>query len=56
LEKELELEVNREKSGAGASGNSSVLGFRLCEDGRIGVAPKTIARLKGRVWECWDAQ
>lgn len=56
LEKELGLEVNREKSGAGPSGGSSLLGFRLYEDGRIGIAPKAIARLKERVRESWEAR
>ncbi len=45
LEKELGLEVNREKSGAGPSGGSSLL-LRLYEDGRIGVSPQAIQRLK----------
>ncbi len=56
LEKELGLEVNREKSGAGPSGDSSLLGFRLYEDGRIGVSPKAITRLKERVRDCWEAR
>lgn len=56
LERELGLEVNREKSGAGPSGGSSLLGFRLYEDGRIGIAPKAITRLKERVRDCWEAR
>lgn len=56
LEKNLGLEVNHGKSGAGPSGSSSLLGFRLYEDGRIGVAPKAIQRLKERVRELWDAR
>ena len=56
LEKELGLEVNREKSGTGPSAGSSLLGFRLYEDGRIGISPKAIAKLKERVRECWDAR
>ena len=56
LEKELGLEVNREKSGAGPSGGSSLLGFRLYEDGRIGVSPKAISKLKERVRDCWEAR
>ena len=56
LEKELGLEVNREKSGAGPSGGSSLLGFRLYEDGRIGISPKAITRLKERVRDCWEAR
>jgi group II intron reverse transcriptase/maturase len=56
LKKELKLEVNREKSGSGPSGRSSLLGFRLYEDGRVGVAPKAIDKLKKRVSELWDAR
>lgn len=55
LKKELGLEVNREKSGSGPSGGSSLLGFRLYEDGRIGVSPKAVAKLKEKVKEYWDA-
>jgi RNA-directed DNA polymerase len=56
LKKELGLEVNREKSGTGPSGQSSLLGFRLYEDGKIGVSPKSVAKLKEKVRECWDAR
>jgi hypothetical protein len=56
LERELGLEVNDEKSGAGPSANSSLLGFRLYEDGRIGVSPKAVAKLKERVRECWEGR
>lgn len=56
LEKELGLETNREKSGTGPSGQGSLLGFRLYEDGRIGVSPKTVERLKEQVRRCWDGQ
>lgn len=56
LKKELGLEVNREKSGTGPCGGSSLLGFRLYEEGRIGVSPKAITRLKEKVRECWDAR
>jgi RNA-directed DNA polymerase len=56
LKKELGLEVNREKSGTGPSDQSSLLGFRLYEDGKIGVSPKAVAKLKEEVKECWDAR
>lgn len=56
LEKELGLVVNREKSGSGPSGKSSLLGFTLYEDGRIGVSPKAVERLKGKVRELWNAR
>ena len=56
LRKELGLEVNREKSGTGPSGCSSLLGFRLYEDGRVGVSPKAITKLKEQVRKHWDGQ
>jgi group II intron reverse transcriptase/maturase len=56
LKKELGLEVNREKSGTGSSGKSSLLGFRLHEDGQIGISPKAVAKLKEKVKEYWDAR
>jgi len=54
IEKELKLEVNRDKSGSGPSDQSSLLGFRLYGDGRIGVSPKAVERMKGKVKELWD--
>lgn len=56
IEKHLKVEVNREKSGSGPCDQSSLLGFRLYSDGRIGVAPKAITKLKGKVRELWDAR
>lgn len=56
IEKHLKVEVNRDKSGSGPSDRSSLLGFRLEQDGRIGVAPKAITRLKDKVRELWDAR
>jgi RNA-directed DNA polymerase len=56
IEKHLKVEVNRDKSGSGPSDQSGLLGFRLYADGRIGVAPKTIARLKATVRELWEAR
>ena len=56
IEKHLKVEVNGEKSGSGPSDESSLLGFRLHGDGRIGVAPKAIEKLKSKVREQWDAR
>lgn len=56
LRKELGLEVNVEKSGSGPSGTGSLLGFRLYEDGKIGVSPKAVSKLKEKVRECWNAR
>ncbi len=56
IEKHLKVEVNREKSGSGPSDQSGLLGFRLYTDGRIGVSPKTVERLKVKVRELWDGR
>lgn len=56
IEKHLKVEVNRDKSGSGPSDDSALLGFRLYSDGRIGVAPKAIERMKEKVRELWDAR
>lgn len=56
IEKHLKVEVNRDKSGSGPSDGSSLLGFRIHSDGRIGVAPKAIKRLKGQVRALWEAR
>jgi RNA-directed DNA polymerase len=56
IEKHLKVEVNRDKSGSGPSDQSGLLGFRLYADGRIGVTPKTVERLKTKVRELWEAR
>ena len=56
IEKHLKVPVNREKSGSGPTEEASLLGFRLYEDGRIGVSPKAVAKLKNKVRELWDAR
>ena len=55
LSKELKLEVNRAKSGAGPTEQSGVLGFRIDQEGNIEIGDKAIQRLKKRVRELWDA-
>ncbi len=56
IEKHLKVEVNRDKSGSGPSDQSGLLGFRLYADGRIGVAPKAVERMKAKVRELWEAR
>jgi RNA-directed DNA polymerase len=56
IERNLKLEVNREKSGTGPSGQSSLLGFRVHDDGKVGVSPTAVAKLKAKVRELWDAR
>ena len=55
LSKELKLEVNRAKSGAGPTEQSGLLGFRIDQQGKIAVGNKAIQRLKERVRELWNA-
>ncbi|RYY61139.1 MAG: group II intron reverse transcriptase/maturase [Chitinophagaceae bacterium] len=56
IEKELKVEVNRDKSGVGPSDKGSLLGFRLYGDGKVGVSPKAVERMKERVKELWKAK
>ena len=56
IETHLKVEVNRAKSGSGPSEQSALLGFRLYADGRTGVAPKAVERMKAKVRELWDAR
>jgi len=56
IEKHLKVPVNREKSGSGPTDQSALLGFRLYADGRLGVSPKAVERMKERVRGLWDAQ
>ncbi len=56
IEKHLKVPVNREKSGSGPTDESALLGFRIYTDGRIGVSPKAVGKLKARVRELWDGR
>jgi len=56
IEKNLKVEVNRDKSGSGPTDQSSLLGFRLFASGHIGVSPKSIQKLKRKVRELWEAR
>lgn len=56
LEKELGLEVNRQKSGSGPSSGSRLLGFNILRGGGVRIAPEAIERLRERVRRCWDAR
>jgi group II intron reverse transcriptase/maturase len=56
IEKHLRLKVNTAKSGAGRVEERKFLGFRLDREGRIGVAPESVARFKAKVREMWDAR
>ena len=56
IEKHLKVEVNRDKTRSGPSDQGGLLGFRLYADGRLGVTPQTIERLKENVRELWEAR
>ncbi|MBD3165287.1 group II intron reverse transcriptase/maturase, partial [bacterium] len=49
LEGTLKLKVNREKSAVAYVEERQFLGYRLLRGGRLGVAPKSVTRLKDRV-------
>lgn len=51
LEAVLKLRVNREKSAVARVEERKFLGYRLLGDGRLGVAPKSLERAKGRIRE-----
>jgi len=56
IEKHLKVPVNRDKSKSGPTDETALLGFRLYSDGRIGVSPKSIERMKSKVRELWEAR
>ena len=49
LEAKLKLRVNREKSAVARVEERKFLGYRLLSDGRVGIAPKSLARAKDRI-------
>jgi len=55
IEKHLKVPVNREKSGSGPTDESALLGFRLFSDGRVGVSPESVQRMKEKVRQLWEA-
>lgn len=56
IEKHLKVPVNREKSKSGPTDESALLGFRIYLDGRAGVSPRSIDRLKAQVRVLWNAR
>jgi group II intron reverse transcriptase/maturase len=54
IEKNLKLEVNREKGGVRPPDEGGFLGFRIEENGRIAMSQKSIEGFKRRVREHWD--
>jgi len=53
IKKELRLEVNANKSGAGRPWERKFLGFRITREGRIETAPQSVERLKDKVRTMW---
>lgn len=49
LEKKLRLKVNREKSAVAHVEERKFLGYRLLRGGKMGVAPKSVERMKDRI-------
>ncbi|MGC2325507.1 MAG: group II intron reverse transcriptase/maturase [Candidatus Sulfotelmatobacter sp.] len=56
IEKHLRLQVNAAKSGTGRVWERKFLGFRLDRKKRIGIAPESLERFKGKVRERWDGR
>lgn len=56
IEKELKVEVNRDKSGTGRSEDTQLLGFRIHEDAMLSVAQRALTGLKTKVRQLWDAR
>lgn len=56
LRKELDLEVNVDKSGVYKSSQTQLLGFCIHESGNVSPSKKSLKKLKDRVRELWDAR
>ncbi len=56
IEKHLRLKLNTAKSGTGRVWERKFLGFRLDRKRRIGIAPESLERFKGKVREMWDGR
>ncbi len=54
IERELKIEVNRDKSGTGLSRDTQLLGFRIHGASEVSVAPKALKRMKEKVREIWE--
>lgn len=56
IERHLRLQVNREKSGTGPTGERKLLGFRITPEGGIEVADESVMAFKTRVREIWNSR
>jgi group II intron reverse transcriptase/maturase len=56
IERHLRLRVNREKSGAGPTGQRKLLGFLIDPEGRVEVAPESKQRYRAQVRTVWDVR
>jgi group II intron reverse transcriptase/maturase len=53
IKQHLRLEVNAAKSGTGRPWERKFLGFRINREGKIEIAPQSVARFKTKVRELW---
>ena len=53
LKKELRLDVNADKSGAGQVWERKFLGFQMTRELTIGIAPRSLERFKDKVRQLW---
>lgn len=56
IEKNLKLTVNQDKSGSGRPWDRKFLGFRIKEDGEIGIGQQSLEKYKEQVRERWNAK
>lgn len=56
IERHLRLRVNREKSGAGPTGQRKLLGFLIQPDGRVEIAPESERHYRENVREVWNVR
>jgi group II intron reverse transcriptase/maturase len=56
IERHLRLRVNREKSGAGPTGQRKLLGFLIQPDGRVEIAPESERGYRDNVREVWSVR
>lgn len=56
IEKNLKLTVNQNKSGSGRPWDRKFLGFKIQENGEIGIAKQSLEKYKDKVRERWDAK
>jgi RNA-directed DNA polymerase len=56
LIKQLDLDINADKSGTSVCSESQLLGFRIHEKGDVSIADSALVKLKARVRAMWDGR